>query len=555
MDKRIWLTICVICCASGSSVAGEEWFSEESAARGLRFLHFNGATGEYYLPESLGSGAALIDYDGDGDLDVYLLQGAALDPRKAGWRPPGAAVSNRLFRNWMAEEGKLRFTDVTAAAGVGVSGYSLGAAVGDYDGDGHDDLFVTGVGRTVLFRNTGRGAFTDVTAQAGVTDARVSTGAAFFDYDRDDDLDLIVLSYVDFAARTNKRCPGAGNRLDYCQPAVYHPLPARLFRNEGGGRFSDRSEASGIGSAAGAGLGVAVADFNADGWLDLYVANDGTPNHLWMNQRDGAFEEAALPAGAAFDDQGRAQAGMGVAAADYDGDGDEDVIVANLMGESLALYENDGEANFRYATAARKLTLPSLPFTGFGTAWADFDGDGWLDLFVANGSVKVLEGGGYGQRNQLFRGGKSGAFSEMRSPLLDSAVLASRGVALGDLNADGALDLVVMNGSAPAHLLLNRHADERLLTIHLERHRKGLPVEGTRVGLFRRGLAPQWRRSSRTGSYLSSNDPDVHFGLGRNAAPIERIEIEWPDGARESVAPVAAQERRMVIRQQPKTGA
>jgi hypothetical protein len=540
MDKKTLLLFWAISFASGNP--DSNWFSEESQSRGLHFRHFHGGTGEYFLPESLGSGVALIDYDNDGDLDVYLLQGASLNSR---YRPAAAAPSNRLFRNMRSEEGRLRFVDVTAQARLaGTSGYSLGAAVGDYDLDGWLDLYVTGVGRTILYRNNGNGTFTDTTAAAGVADNRVTTAAAFFDADRDGDLDLLVLSYVDFTVASNRKCPGPGNRLDYCQPAVYHPLPARYFRNDGAGRFTDQSDASGFGSAAGAGLGIAVADFDQNGWLDVYVANDGTPNHLWMNRKQGRFEETALPAGAAYDDQGRAQAGMGVSAGDFDGDGDEDLIVANLMGETLALYENDGQAEFLHATVRRRLAPPSLPFTGFGAVWADFDHDGALDLFIANGSVKALDGMGdhpypYGQRNQLFRNDKNG-FVDVRMPVLD-AVEASRGVAAGDLDNDGDIDLVVSNSNGPARLLLNRKAPAgQSLTVRLMSDK---PIEGTRIGLTRKDGSRLWRRSSRSGSYLSSNSPDVHFGVA--PADVERIVVEWPDGGSQTHLPNAS---RITIR-------
>jgi hypothetical protein len=398
-------------------------------------------------------------------------------------------------------------------------------------------LLVTGVNRMILYRNRGDGRFSDVTKAAGLgeggMDSRISTAAAFFDADGDGDLDLLVLSYVDFTIATNKKCPDARNRLDYCQPAVYHPLPARYFRNDGTGHFSDQSRASGLGSAAGAGLGIAIADFNQDGRLDAYVTNDGTPNHLWMNRGEGRFEETALIAGVAYDDQGRARAGMGVAAADFDGDGDEDLAVANLMGEGLSLYENDGQAEFRYVTAAKRLTAASLPFTGFGLGWADFDHDGQLDLFVANGSVKMLDLPGaypYGQRNQLFRQ-NGGVFEEIRTASLAVAD-ASRGAAFGDLDQDGDLDIVVNNSNGPVRLLMNRKPPQgQSVTVLLA----GGHAEGARVGLFRRGRPTLWRRCSRAGSYLSANSPEVHFGVG---SEIDYLQVEWPDGLRQRVAPV-----------------
>jgi hypothetical protein len=523
-----------------------DWFREEAAVRGLRFRHFHGGTGRYYLPESLGSGVSLIDYDNDGDLDIYLPQGASLDPARPGF-PAGASPSSRLFRNLLAESGTLRFSDVTAAAGVQAPGYSMGAAVGDYDNDGLPDLFVTGVNRVILYRNLGGGRFADRTAEAGLSqdnENRITTGAAFFDYDRDNDLDLLVLSYVDFTIAGNKKCPGAQGRLDYCKPSVYHPLPARLFRNEGSGRFRDVSEASGIGGAAGAGLGLAIADFDSDGWLDVYVANDGTPNHLWMN-RKGRFEETALPAGVAYDDQGRAQAGMGVAAVDLDGDGDEDIAVTNLMGEGMAAYENDGRAEFAWASAHYRLTPNTLPFTGFGLAAADFDLDGALDLFLANGSVSILEDQPnspypYGQRNQLFRGP---SFEPVRLKSIES-VEASRGAAYGDLDRDGDLDLVISNSNGPARLLLNQAAERGASSLAVE-----TPGYGEMVGLKRRGKPTEWRRSSRAGSYLSSNDPAVYFALSPGQIP-EQVSVRWIGGAETIITDIPA--KRLVVARPPR---
>jgi enediyne biosynthesis protein E4 len=540
MDKKTWLLTLVICCASGNQTLS--WFREEAAARGLKFQHFHGGTGQYYLPESLGSGVALIDYDGDDDLDVYCLQGATLDPARKGWLPPAASPSNRLFRNMLREEKQLRFVDVTTAAGVAVPGYSLGAAVADYDADGDEDLLVTGVGRIALLQNKGNGTFRDVSLVAGINDSRISTSAAFLDYDHDNDLDLLVLSYVDFTVAGNKKCPDAKNRLDYCQPAQYHPLPAKLFRNEGGGKFSDQSQSSGIASAAGAGLGIALGDFNNDGWLDAYVANDGTPNHLWINQKNGRFLETALEAGAAYDDQGRALAGMGVSTGDFDNDGDEDLAVANLMGEGLSIYENDGNGEFRHASARRRITPPSLPFTGFGTGWADFDHDGRLDLFVANGSVRILDHlvkqpYPYGQRDQIFRNSGS-AFEELRLPELE-ALEAGRGVAFGDLDQDGDVDLVLANSNGPLRLLLNQAPPGRSLSVELLRNKVNLPVEGSRVSVYLKDGRKLQRRSTRSGSYLSSNDPALHFGLGAESRA-EKIVVDWPNGQRQEIEATSA---------------
>src|SRR5262245_44208656 len=291
-------------------------FRDVAEESGLRFHHFTGATGEFYMPEIMGSGCALFDYDGDGDLDAYFTQGTLLDEKKkmsdasfpppAGWKP-GA----RLFRNELIPSGKLRFTDVTEQAGVGHKGYGMGVAVGDVDNDGDRDIYVTNAGANVLYRNNGNGTFTDVTREAGVDDPRWSSSAAFLDYDRDGDLDLYVCNYIDFTLKGNKRCYAPTGEVDFCAPSAYRPAPARLFRNQGDGKFVDVTQTSGIGSAFGPGLGVTCADFNNDGWVDIYVANDGAANLLWINKGDGTFEEAGLMAGAAYGADGVARAGMG----------------------------------------------------------------------------------------------------------------------------------------------------------------------------------------------------------------------------------------------------
>src|SRR5262245_61882941 len=288
---------------SRSSFSQASIFREVAAEVGLKFSHFNGSTGEFYMPEIMGAGVALFDYDGDGDLDVYLVQGALLDPAKkmseAKFPPPSPwAPGARLFRNELIPNGKLRFTDVTAQAGVGHVGYGMGVAVGDYDNDGDLDLYVTNFGSNVLYRNNGNGTFTDVTVEAGVDDPRWRPSAAFWDDDRAGDRDLFVPNYFDFTLKGNKRCYAPTGEADYCAPPAYRPAPARLFRNQGDGKFVDVTQTSGIGSAFGPGLGVTCADFNNDGWVDIYVANDGAANLLWVNKGDGTFEEAGVMGGA-----------------------------------------------------------------------------------------------------------------------------------------------------------------------------------------------------------------------------------------------------------------
>jgi hypothetical protein len=525
--------------------ASDAPFVEVAAATGLVFRHFNGATGAYYQPEVFGPGVALLDYDRDGDLDVYLPQASLLDPEQSpaealfplpADQPPG----DRLFRNELIPGGELRFTDATASAGLAHAGYTQGVATGDYDNDGYTDLYVTAFGSNVLYHNQGDGRFIDVTATAGVDDPRWSTSAAFLDYDRDGDLDLFVANYVHFTVAGNKQCAGGDGTLDYCGPKSYRPVRDRLFRNEGDGRFTDVSDVAGLGAAFGPGLGVSVADYNGDGWQDIYVANDGDDNELWINQGNGRFENTALMAGVAINAYGKAEASMGVTAGDFDGDGDEDLFMTHLDRETNTLYVNDGTGNFLDATDAYKLGRISLAYTGFGAEWFDYDNDSDPDLFVANGAVKIEEAYRgqpfpYQERNQLIRNDGDMGFSDMTQPAGPALALVevSRGAAFGDLDNDGDIDIVVANNNGPTRLLRNMAvADNHWLTVQLEGTRSNRAGLGARVAVLRTGKPPLWRRVHTDGSYLSASDARVHFGLG-TGTDVQAVGVVWPQGNRE----------------------
>ena len=389
----------------------------------------------------MGGGAALFDMDGDGDLDLYLVQSGSVV------KPDAKDPPNRLYRN----RGNGTFEDATAGSGADAGGYGMGVAAGDYDNDGDADLFVTNNGPNVLLRNDGGGHFSDMTAKAGVAGRGWSTSAAFFDGDADGDLDLFVLRYINWTAAGELQCFSLTGAPDYCSPRNYDaPLSAILYRNNGDGTFADVSESARLHTAFGNGLGVVITDVDKDGRPDVFVANDAMPNQLWMNRGQLRFENDALLRGTAVDEDGSAKSGMGVDAKDVDDDGDEDLLVVNLDGESDSLFRNDGKF-FSDATAAAGLRAISRPFTRFGTAWLDFDNDGWLDLYQANGRVgQQAERYGpdvYAEPSLLFRGARGGKFTEVRprggtTPLL---IASSRAAAFGDIDNDGGVDVVVVN--------------------------------------------------------------------------------------------------------------
>ena len=523
-------------------------FRDIAADVGLAFHHFTGATGEYFMPEIMGSGVALFDYDNDGDLDVYLIQGSTFDPAQDPHQskfppPPGWKPGNRLFRNLLSETGKLQFVDVTEEAGVGHIGYGMGVAVSDYDNDGFQDLYVTNFGHNVLYHNNGDGTFTDVTEKAGVDDPRWSTGAAWVDYDGDGRLDLFVANYLDFTVKGNRECFASTGERDYCTPKMYQPVPARLFHNRGNGTFEDVTATAGIGAAMGPGLGIVCADFNGDGWPDIYVANDGAAAHLWINQKNGTFKERGALSGAALSPDGLPQAGMGVTAADFDGDGNEDIFKTNLTNEGSNLYVNDRAGNFHDAATELGLFLPTFPYTGFGTEWFDYDNDGNLDLFIANGAVNrigSLRSAPYpfGQPNLLFHNEGAGKkFRDVTAAAGPALAISevSRGAAFGDIDNDGAVDIVVANNNGPVRLLLNQNQSinrNHWLLVSLEATQGNRFAMGAKVEIRQR-TRMLLRRAHTDSSYLSANDVRVHFGLGEDAN-IESLIVYWPSGHKEA---------------------
>jgi enediyne biosynthesis protein E4 len=526
-------------------------FVDRAAELGIDFRHQNGMSGKLYLPEIMGAGAALFDADNDGDLDLFLVQGGPLGTATAA----AAAGGHRLYRNDLAPptaapqaNGKSawRFTDITAESGIRLGDYGMGVAVGDYDNDGWTDLYVTALGHNQLWRNqgvdtNGRLTFRDVTTAAGADDSRWSVPAAFFDYDRDGWLDLFVGNYLRFSL-ASEPCRTAAGTADYCGPVPADAVPDRLLHNRGDGSFADVTNAAGLAGTYGPALGVSTTDWNGDGWIDLYVANDETPNQLWINQGNGTFRDEALLAGCAVSGEGKPQASMGVDAGDYDGDGDDDLVMDNLTGEGITLYRNDGAGGCEDLSRASGLQLPSWKLTGFGAAWLDYDNDTWLDLLVVNGAVKILAAQAQAgdplplrQEKQLFHNLGDGRFAEIGAHAGDAItrLTVGRGAAFGDLDNDGDTDVVVANNHGNAEVLINERGNQqRWLGLRLVTGAKPRDALGAQVELRRAGKPALRRRARADGSYASANDPRVLFGLADSGA-VEAVVVRWPSGRHE----------------------
>ena len=530
------------------------WFVDAAAQSGLTFTHFNGMSGQFYYPEVMPPGVALLDFDNDGDLDVFVVQGRMLGnkPIGAATFPPAdpSALGARLFRNDLTIDARgartLRFTDVTARSGIDAHGYGMGVSAGDYNNDGCVDIYVTALTSGQLFRNNCDGTFTDVTAMTGTASRGWSVSAAFVDYDRDGWLDLFVGHYLNYRLEANIRCFGLAGGPDYCPPHVYTPQPSRLYRNNRDGTFTDVTAAAGLAAEFGPALGVATADYNGDGWIDIYVANDGQPNQLWINQRNGTFKNTALLAGAALGAQGEAKSSMGVDAGDFDNDGDEDLFITELTGQGVDLYVNDGAGNFEEQSARAGLRQPTLPFTGFGAGWFDADNDGWLDLLTVNGAVTQNveavarhETFALQQRKQLFRNSGAGQFEDITGragPVFHMAEVG-RGVAFGDIDNDGDTDVVVANDSGRLQLLIN-HVGQRRHWVGLRVVGNRRDMLGARVTVERADGSRLVRRARSDGSYASANDPRVLVGLGPASAR-PAVRVRWPDGRDEAWHDVA----------------
>ena len=547
-----WHAVAVLTILAGYASLG--WSAEggffRSAAPelGIDFVHFTGMVGRLYIHEVTGSGVALLDYDGDGDLDAYFVQGNLIEGEESLNRvvfPPRhpLPLTDRLYRNdlELLPDGstRARFVDVTERIGLAVHGYGMGVAAGDVDNDGWVDLYITNYGPNQMLRNNGDGSFSDISAESGADDMRWGTSAAVFDYDRDGWLDIFVSNYVDFSLAIHQDCSSPMGKGDYCLPLVYSSQRDLLLHNKGDGTFEDVTIRLGLSGGFGSGLGVIASDFNSDGALDIYVANDAMSNLLWLSQPDGTFFNDALFAGSAVNAEGKPEASMGVVVGDIDGDGHDDIFLSHIGGETNTLYLNDGKGLFRDATRASGLGMASWEYTGFGTALLDYDNDGWQDLFVANGAVQVRQelvavGDPHPLRepNLLFRNVGGERFEDVTtaSGVAVDPPKVGRGVAAGDLDNDGDTDLLISNNAEPAEALLNQVGSRHhWLGLRVTTKASGRDLVGTRVAATLADGSVRWRRSATDGSYLSSNSPRVLFGLGQNDR-VTTLRAYWPNG-------------------------
>jgi enediyne biosynthesis protein E4 len=499
-------------------------FREVSQAWGIDFRHHHGGSGRRYILESTAGGVVMLDYDLDGDQDLFFVDGGKI-PGYIGEEP-----RSRLYRN----DGG-RFRDVTDASGIRVAGYGLGGTAGDVDNDGDLDLFITQFGPDQLFVNQGDGTFVDGTARAGVADPLWSASAAFADTDRDGDLDLYVTNYVDFSFATFKPCVDQKSGITaYCGPQAYNGLPDRFYRNRGDGTFEDATQAAGFGGAVGPGLGVVFGDIDNDLWPDLYVANDAKPNFLFHNLGNGTFEDLSLLSGTATSATGRAEAGMGVDIDDYDGDGLMDIVVTNFELETNALYRNLGGGTFVDNRFVAQIGEASLHFLAFGVDFADLDQDGDVDLVIANGHIndnaaEMLAGSEYKQRNQVFENLGNGKFREDTATGLD-VVRVSRGLATGDLDGDGDLEVVIVdsNDLTEVYENLGGTGNGRWLAVELEGAKSNRSGIGARLELTVAGRT-QIRDVRTASSFQSQNALAAHFGLGKSPVA-DRLVVRWPRG-------------------------
>ena len=526
--KRLCLLL--LCVFTGCSEQTEQtevvrpWFADEAQERGFDFVWESGASDFPYNPEITMGGLALLDVEGDGDIDIYMVQGGSIVDQNQ------TEFKNQLFLN----DGHGHFTDGTEASGLADTGFGTGVTTGDYDNDGDLDLYVTNVRANRLLMNDGTGHFTDVTERAGVGCERWSASSTFFDMENDGDLDLFVTNYIDWNPETERECWAKSGQLDYCHPQSYRaPSKDMLYRNNGDGTFTDVSEEAGIHTVWGNGLGVVIGDINNDGYQEIFVANDEMNNQLWVNQGNGTFVDDALVLGVAVDANGEPKAGMGTDFADINDDGLLDLLVVNMSSETDSMFMNKG-GWFSDGTPSSGLSAISRPFTRFGTGFRDLNNDGYLDIYMANGKVRlpdtIVNDDPYAERNVLIKGLPGGKFEEVTSTKLEHT---SRGIAYGDVNGDGAIDIVVLNRDAQAYLLINKNPEEggfvRLNVVNIH----GAPAQDATVR-FTLGDRTVRREVRSSGGFCSAHDPALYIGIGTEIG-ISGVEITWPDGSTQKV--------------------
>jgi hypothetical protein len=523
----------------GAASAQTITFRDITSQAGIHFTHNNGAFGKKWLPETMGPGCAFIDYDNDGWPDILLINGTDW-PGHAG----KGATTLKLYHN----NHNGTFTDVTGKAGLAVPLFGLGVAVGDYDNDGFDDIFVTAVGQSHLFHNNGNGTFTDVTKAAGLWGPNeFSTSAAWVDYDRDGKLDLVVANYVQWSEQADLYCTLDGAHKSYCTPESYKGTAVRLWHNLGNGRFEDATQKAGLGEPTSKSLGIAVLDYNNDGWPDLLIANDTQPNKLYLNKKNGSFEERAVSAGIAFSEDGIARAGMGVDAADYDHSGSASVMISNFSNQMLSLYHNEGNGLFVDEAPRSDVGRATLLTLGFGCFFFDYDNDGWPDIFVADGHIedqieRVQKRVSFAEAPHLFRNLGNGKFEEVTAKVGAgfAAPKVARGAAYADIDNDGALDVLITTNGGTPHLYRNEGGVNKSLRVKLVGTKSNRDGIGALVRVAAGG-EKQWQMMRSGSSYLSASELVLTFGLGAKEKA-DSVEIQWPSGQVEKIADVAAGE-------------
>ena len=519
-----------------SAFAQKVQFRDITAQAGIHFVHNNAAYGKKWLPETLGAGAAFIDYDNDGYPDILLVNGED-------WPGHAKAPSTlKLYHN--NHDGT--FTDVTHKAGLAVSMFGMGVAVGDYDNDGYDDLFITALGQSRLFHNNGNGTFTDVTRSAGLWGPNeLSTSAAWVDYDRDGKLDLVVANYVQWSPQTDIYCTLDGSHKSYCTPESYKGVSARVWHNLGGGKFEDATEKAGLYDPTSKSLGLAILDYNGDGWPDILLANDTQPNKLYLNKQNGTFEEKAVAAGIAFSEDGVARAGMGVDAADYDRSGRPSLMITNFANQMISLYHNEGNGLFVDEAPRSEVGRNTLVTLGFGCFFFDYDNDGWPDIFVADGHIeneieRVQKRVSYAEPPHLFRNLGSGRFQEVTEQMgtAFASPKVARGAAYADIDNDGALDVLVTTNGGRLWLFHNEGGTNHSVRVKLVGTKSNRDGIGAVVHVTSSG-AKQWQMLRSGSSYLSQSELVLTFGLGPSTKA-DAIEIRWPSGQVDKLAGVTA---------------